>query len=55
MIPRSLISSPAVWLSSEQQSRSDWIYVLSSEEKAEPDEAIRTHRAKGGIFPGSEY
>ena len=46
MIPQSPVTSPAAWLALEQQSRSDWIYVLSSEEKADLDNAIRAYCAK---------
>ena len=45
-LPQTAILSPAAWSGSEQQSRSDWIYVLSPGEKAELDAAIHAHRAK---------
>jgi hypothetical protein len=43
-IPESPIESPAAWLGVQQQSRSDWIYVLSEAEKTELDLAIQSYR-----------
>lgn len=47
MIPEHPVESPAAWLGSNQQNRTDWIYPLSEGEKAELASAIRIHRAKG--------
>jgi hypothetical protein len=44
-IPDSPVPSPAAWLGLEQRDQSDWIYMLSPDEKADLDSAIRAYRA----------
>lgn len=46
-IPSSAIRSAAAWLGCEQQKQTDWIHILSRDEDAELEAAIRAHGLKG--------